>query len=220
MTAPTGWNIGDGIVVQEWWQGHLWSAIPHIVVAASDYYLTYVPAGTSGTFASSVGVPGRDHLPRAERKLVALETCVYNVVERATPLSMLHFFTPGSYARVNLGWTTDNTFLGWYVNFELPPVTVNDGICTMDLVLDILVHPDRRWEWKDRADFGTAVERGLLDQDLLPGLELEADRIVTQAASGDGPFDDAWRTWRPEPSWGRPELPADFRVGGRNWLHS
>ena len=217
MKATSRWTAGDVIVVQEWWRGHLWSAIPHTMVSDGDYYLTYLPAGTAGTFASSIRVPGRDHLPRAERKLLALETCVYEVVERCTSLSMLHFFSPGSYARVNLGWSEDNSFLGWYVNFELPPTIDTNGLRTTDLVLDIIVRPDRGWEWKDRADFDQAVQRGVLDQELLTTLEDEADRIVAQVDSGDGPFDDAWLSWRPDPRWRLPELPAEFRVGGRYW---
>lgn len=87
----------------------------------------------------------------------------------------------------------------------------------MDLVLDLVIQPSGRWEWKDRADFDTAVQRGLLGRELLATFELEADRILALAATHQGPFAETWRTWRPDPDWSWPELPAEFRVGGRNW---
>lgn len=102
----------DLMVVHEWWRGRLWSAVPHILISVGDGFGTYLPAGTIGTYASSIGVSGRDQLPRAERKLLALETCVYRVVERSVSYSTLNFFRPGSHARVSLSWTRDGGFLG------------------------------------------------------------------------------------------------------------
>lgn len=212
------WQPGDVLVVQERWRGHLWSAVPHIVVAATnDTYITHVPGGTGATFASSIGVAGRDHLPRSERKLLALETCVYQVVERRHFPAALHFFSPGSWARVSLGWEADGTFLGWYVNFERPATPNPAGLATMDLVLDIVVRPDHQWEWKDRADFDEAVRRGLLDASLLNTFETEADRVLALAGSQTGPFDEKWSTWQPDPAWPLPVLPHEFQVGGRCW---
>ncbi|HEY6737853.1 MAG TPA: hypothetical protein VI076_03315 [Actinopolymorphaceae bacterium] len=76
METTATWAAGDVITVQEWWHGGLWSALPHVVVSARDHYVTFLPAGTTGTYASSIGVPGRDRLPHAERKPLALETRV------------------------------------------------------------------------------------------------------------------------------------------------
>ncbi|MGW5362740.1 DUF402 domain-containing protein [Actinopolymorpha pittospori] len=209
---------GGTLVVQEYWRGHLWSAVPHVlVVAEADQYVTYLPAGAAATYASSVGIPGRDHLSRAERKLLAMESCVYRVVERQVAPETLHFFTRGSWARVNLGWTTERTFLGWYVNFELPATPSGTGLRTMDLVLDILIGPDGEWAWKDRADFDEAVRRGVLDPKLLATFEAESDRVRARAASRLGPFDERWQTWRPDPGWCMPVLPPEYQVGGRCW---
>lgn len=205
------------LVVHEWWRGRLWSAVPHLLVTVDDGYLTYVPAGTAGTYASSIGVPGRSRLPRAERKLLALETCVYRVVERRAAYSTLNFFTPGSHARISLSWTPEGRFAGWYVNFEVPVTWALGGLRTLDLVADLLIRPDGGWEWKDRDDFDDAVRRGLLDGRLLETFEAEAERILGDAAAGAGPFSTAWRTWRPDPAWARPKLPARFQVGGAAW---
>ncbi len=109
------------MLVSEIWRGHLWSALPHWVVRApDDELITWVGAGTPGTFATSRGIRGREHLSRAERKLAALRSCLYNVVEVPSSVSALNFFVEGSWARTSLGWDAEGTFLGWYVNFELP----------------------------------------------------------------------------------------------------
>lgn len=192
----------------------LWSAVPHVVV---EPQVTYLPEGALGTYASSVGVPGREGLPRSQRKLAALETCVYRVVERSIGWSMLHFFTPGSYARVNLGWTADGTFTGWYVNLERPITTHEHGLETMDLVLDLHIAPDGSWRWKDREDYDETVRRGLLDAELLPVLEADARRVLDQHQRGDGPFAPHWRSWQPDPQWTVPVLPEIYRVGGAAW---
>jgi protein associated with RNAse G/E len=211
------WLPGDTLVVQERWRGHLWSAVPHLVVTAGETTVTHVPGGTQATFASSIGVPGRDHLPRSERKLLALQTCVYEVVERPVFPAALHFFTSESWARVSLGWEPDGTFLGWYVNFEHPATPNPAGLETMDLVLDLVVRPNRQWDWKDRTDFDEAARRGILDASLLETFEAVADLVLAQLASRSGPFDESWCTWRPDPSWPRPVLPPEFGVGGRCW---
>jgi protein associated with RNAse G/E len=213
---------GDPLVVTERWRGHLWSAVPHTFVASDDGALvTFLPAGALSAYASSRGVPGREHLPRGERKLLAMQTCVYTVVEvphHFTPLATLHFFRPGSWARVNAGWTSDlSTFLGWYVNFEVPYQVVDDGLETMDLVLDMIVKPDLTWWWKDRDEFDDAVLRGVLDPDLAGTLETEASRITDLIARRDGPFRPTWSRWRPDRCWSAPSLPAHLRAGGVAW---
>jgi protein associated with RNAse G/E len=217
QSGAAGWQPGDILVVQERWRGHLWSAVPHVAVAAGEGYVTYVPSGTAATYASSIGVPGRDHLPRSERKLLAMQTCVYEVVERYLVPAALHFFTPGSWARVSLGWEADGMFMGWYVNFERPVTATPDGLQTMDLVLDMIVRPDRTWDWKDRTEFDEAVRRGVLDAGLLETLETEAEGVLARMRSRTGPFDESWSAWRADPGWVRPVLPPEFQVDGHRW---
>lgn len=44
-------------------------------------------------------------------------------------------------------------FTGWYVNLEEPCVRRPAGVDTNDQVLDIVVTPERQWEWKDVDEF-------------------------------------------------------------------
>ncbi|MGW0232186.1 DUF402 domain-containing protein [Actinopolymorpha singaporensis] len=217
MTLQDTWRPGTPLIVEERWHGHLWSAVPHVVVEDGLWCVTHVPAGTTGAYASSVGVPGRECLPRSERKLLAMQTLVYEVVERPIGLCTLHFFSPGTWARVILGWTETGDFLGWYVNLELPLTRKPDGIQTMDLVLDVQVRPDGSWAWKDREDFDDAVRRGVLDGQLLGTLEDHAHAVLAQAKARTGPFEARWLEWQPDPTWERPTLPAAYRATGVAW---
>lgn len=210
-------EAGDVLVVRERWRDRLWSAVPHRLVSGAEPYVTYVPEGTLATYASNRDLPGTRQKPRGQRKLAALETCVYEVVERRIDRPMLHFFTPGSWARVNLGWTVDHTFTGWYVNLERPLTVCPDGLETMDLVLDLCIDPDGRARWKDRDEFDDAVARGLHPADLLPVLEAAVEIVLDQQRRRSGPFDRKWRDWVPDPAWEAPVLPAAYRPGGPAW---
>ena len=79
-----------------------------------------------------------------------------------------------------LFWTQDWAFRGWYVNLEDPTERVGVEAVTQDHVLDLVVHPDRRIEWKDEDELESAVCSGR----------------------------DGWEHWRPDQSWPVPSLPA------------
>ena len=206
------------MVVTEIWRGRLWSAVPHRVVQSSKQQLiTWVAAGTQGTYATSRGIPGRENLSRAERKLAALRTGVFRVVEVTAPLSTLHFYTEGAWASVNLGWNGGGQFLGWYVDFQVPPQTTPDGISTMDLVLDALVDPAGTWLDKDEADFEAAVADGLLSPNLPATLEGQRTALRGLCDSRRGPFAPKWLSWTPPTPWSPPELPATYAVEAAAW---
>jgi protein associated with RNAse G/E len=213
----SNFTAGQSIVVQERWHGRLWSAVPHVWVGGGEQLVSFLPRGVMWAFATNRDMPEAAGLDRDQRKLAAMQTCVYRVAERASDISALHFFAPGHWSRVNLGWTADGTFMGWYVNFERPPALRDDGLETKDLVLDIGIAPDRSWRWKDREDLDTAIERGILPAEVRDTLLAEADAVLRQCAAGSGPFDPRWIDWTPKPEWGIPELPAGYRKDGRAW---
>jgi hypothetical protein len=53
-----------------------------------------------------------------------------------------------------------------------------------------------------RTPIGRSHRGSLLDVDVVIG------RVERRAA----PFSESWPAWRPDPWWGRPELPADWDV--------
>jgi hypothetical protein len=40
------------------------------------------------------------------------------------------------------------------------------GFATMDLMIDVIVSPDRTWRWKDEDELAVFVERGAFDAGL------------------------------------------------------
>jgi predicted RNA-binding protein associated with RNAse of E/G family len=207
------------IVVSERWHGRLWAAVPHrCITNEDDHLVAFLPRGTAATYASNRDLPQTKALPRSVRKLEAMRTCVYEVVERPIDRSQLHFFTPNRWAHISLFWTDERTFAGWYVNFELPPTPTPDGLESKDLVLDMTIRPDGRWEWKDEADLETAIATGILDASIRPHIDAEARRILAMADAQTGPFAPSWTVWRPHPDWPTPQLPPAYRANGYLWF--
>lgn len=210
---------GAVLVLEEHWRGRLWSAIPHRYVDGdATTTLTHVPYGTTGVFASSLGLPEAAGLTVGEGKVRALATLEHRVlVLPATPVRCLYFFRAGRWSRVNLSWGADGTFAGWYVNFAVPPVPTADGIESMDLVLDLFIHADGSWAWKDREDFEQALNNGVLESPLLAQFENEAERVLAEHARAESAFEPRWIDWTPPWDLPLPSLPADFRPGGPRW---
>lgn len=203
-------------LVTETWRGRLWSAVPHVLVERTDdSVITFIPTGTVGAYATSRGLPGTENLSRSERKLKALETLDYQVVEAPHPISTLNFFTRSAWSRVTLGWD-ETGFLGWYVNFEVPYSATSRGLDTMDLVLDLTIDPTGTPEWKDRADYDEALRRALIAPETAAALTTETTRVLTQQAAAQGPFDPSWGDYTPTPG-PLPTLPPEYRTPGTAW---
>jgi hypothetical protein len=106
--------FGTGTVVaREDWRGYLHSAVPRLVVADDGSALVdWAPAGTGGVYPSSCHYPGREHLPRSERKLLTLETCQWLYSSLASETNALSFLDDQNSSSTTLGWSQDGDFLG------------------------------------------------------------------------------------------------------------
>ncbi len=80
----------------------------------------------------------------------------------------------------------------------------------MDLMLDVLVDPDRSWSWKDEDDFEMLITRNLLEARAVASVRDEAAMVIGRIERGDPPFDGAWLGWRPEGTWPLPQLPEGW----------
>lgn len=170
------------IVVEERWRALPWSAEPHRVVASSpEELVTWMPAGTVAVRASNRDLPGTEHLTREQRKLAALADCRVRPIETVETPNKLYFWRAGHWSRVNLGWDpATGSFMGWYVNFEQPVAATGTGIWGKDLVLDLLITPDRSNTPKDEDDFDEAITRGILPAELQIMGPAHADLAVLQ----------------------------------------
>jgi hypothetical protein len=101
----------------------------------------------------------------------------------------------------------EGAFSGWYVNLEEPYARRHDGVQTTDLVLDIVVTPQRRWEWKDTDEFERRTGHPLyFGRDAARAVRAEGDRLVQLIEAGEFPFDGTHTGFRPDPTWPLPRL--------------
>ncbi|PZF97796.1 DUF402 domain-containing protein [Micromonospora deserti] len=129
---------------------------------------------------------------------------------------LLKFLPAG--AAHSVWWFRDaqDHFAHWYVNLEEPGVRWDDGalagVDVVDQDLDVLVRPDRSWEWKDEAEF---VERlafpdhyWVADEN---AVRAEGKRVIALAEAGEFPFDGTWCDFTPPPRWTTPDrLPVGW----------
>lgn len=207
------------MVAEERWHGLLWSAVPQIVVSSSATELvTYLPTGTISVLASNRGMLGTADLTRDERKMLALKTCEARAIEHVESPDKLYLYRPGRWSRTNLGWAPGtHGFLGWYVNFERPPIPTPSGIASKDLVLDLWVDADRTWHWKDRDDYARALDDGILDPAIRGAIDEEASRVLRELDARTGPFTESWCSFVPDPAWSTPQLPSAYSWSGEEW---
>ncbi|WP_046568917.1 DUF402 domain-containing protein [Micromonospora sp. HK10] len=96
----------------------------------------------------------------------------------------------------------DGAFAGWYVNLEDPYARRPDGVDTVDHVLDIVVTPQRRWEWKDTGEFTERIGHlAYFDRAAADAVRAEGERLVALVEAGEFPFDGTHTGFRPDPGW-------------------
>lgn len=105
----------------------------------------------------------------------------------------------------------EGTFSGWYVNLEAPYRRRHNSVETKDLVLDIVVTPQRQWEWKDTDEFDLRLGHPLyFDLTEVDAIRAEGERLITLIEAGDFPFDGTYTRFRPDPDWPPTRLSDDI----------
>ncbi|MCZ7416755.1 cytidylyl-2-hydroxypropylphosphonate hydrolase [Streptomyces sp. WMMC897] len=123
---------------------------------------------------------------------------------------VLKLARPGDPWSVWLFWEPGWRFKNWYVNLEEPRHRWSHGVDSEDHFLDIEVHPDRSWRWRDEDEFAQAQRAGHMDAAQAERVRA-AGRAAADAVRAWGPpFTDGWEHWRPDPSWPVPHLPHDW----------
>lgn len=208
--TPAVWRPGDTIVHQEFWRGRLWAARPLTVVEDSgDRLVLWIPQGTVRKVP--VTPPDRPDPPvRKDRVIANLDRCDWVLGEHVWDVSSLWFVRPGDWHAVWVSWLASGEHLGWYVNLQMPYRRTAIGIEAMDLMLDVVVEPDLTWAWKDDDEFAEILERGIFDQDTGARVRREAEDVIRRIDAGDPRFAAPWPSWRPDPAWSLPGLPAGW----------
>lgn len=123
---------------------------------------------------------------------------------------VLKLARPGDPWSVWLFWERGWRFKNWYVNIEEPLRRWAGGVDSEDYFLDISVYPDRSWRWRDEDEFAQAQLAGLIDAERARQVRSAGRAAARRIGAWGAPFSDDWESWRPDPQWRRPELPADW----------
>lgn len=130
---------------------------------------------------------------------------------RWTDNRLLILYRAGDAHSVELVWRDDDdAFLGWHVNLQLPWRRTHFGFDSRDLVLDVIVDPERTASWKDEEELAFALERGTISEAEARIARTAGERAMERVARREPPFDGSWVDWRPDPRWSPPELPAGW----------
>jgi hypothetical protein len=176
-----------------------------------DYIALYTAVGTSlKGQATRDGEKITREIPFAEREKLIGGFADFTW----TGNHALMLYQPGRMCAISLFWREpDWEFVAYYGNIQAPLVRTHLGFDTADYLLDVWIHPDLTWEWKDEDEWELAREHNLIDADLLDEVRREGERIIADVESRAWPFDAGFESWRPDPSWEIPRLPANWDDG-------
>jgi len=210
MTERPRWQAGTVIVQQEVWRGKLWSARPMTVVEDRGSSLAlWCPHGTRWKTATTP--PTREPaLTRAERFAVSLSLGDWVLADFMWDVSTLVLVRPEQWHAVWVSWRETGDNWGWYINFQRPMVRTARTVQTMDLMLDMIVEPERRWKWKDEDEFEALISGGIIDAKEAKQIREEARRVIGPIEANEAPFNEPWHDWRPDPIWPVPQLPVGW----------
>lgn len=124
----------------------------------------------------------------------------------------LQLFLPGQRWSTWVTWSSDWEFLGWYVNLQSLLCRTEIGFDERDHRLDVLVHPDGTWEWKDQHEFSRSVEVGEYTDDEVAAIRRTGTEAVDVIESRGAPFDGEWSNWRPPAEWAVPLKLPDWKI--------
>ena len=103
-----------------------------------------------------------------------------------------------------------NEFLCYYINFQLPFLRSHFGVDTLDLDLDLIIHPDFSYEWKDVNDYQKAIDHEVILPEWMREIETAKIEIFERLNKRQYPFNGSWLDWMPEPLWSPPKLPENW----------
>jgi uncharacterized protein DUF402 len=169
-------------------RGRVWRAQAcRIVEDSSALVALWIPAGAPGKVPT-----GGVRIPVEE----------WDLEDTSTSRDQLCVARPGRAHSVYLFWGESGELEHWYVNFEQPLRRTALGFDTFDEKLDLIVHPDGSYRWKDEDELEQAAALGLVDAD---AVRVEAAHVLEE-----WPFPTGWEDWRPDPSWPIPGLPEGW----------
>jgi hypothetical protein len=159
---------GEPVVFREVWRDAAWSTWALTVVADGDgRTMLYRPIGAPGMVPVNENGPfrrsetGEWFEPRSWQQRHALA-----IHDWGEPFSIWCM------------WDEHWRHECWYVNLEVPWSRAPGAIETMDHELDIIVRPDRSWEWKDEDRLAELVAAGAHSTEEAARFRETGERVV------------------------------------------
>ncbi len=202
------WEPGDVISWRGIYRGRIWHVQPTLLVRDSpeEIALTLLP-GTQ--CIADENYPKGKKSERRRWYFVDHDWTLAKYTWQTNRLLLL--FEAEKYYSIILFWNhASNDFLFYYVNFQLPFKRNHFAVDTLDLDLDLIVHPDFSYEWKDIEDYQNAISHGLILPEWVTGIESATDEIMERLEKRNYPFDGSWLDWKPDPNWKPPRLPENW----------
>ena len=118
---------------------------------------------------------------------------------------------PSDAHMVSLFWDSEtDAFRFWYIDFVSPLRRTPIGFEAVDHGIDIVVEPDMSaWTWKDAEELDWYVEHGRYSRAEAESIRAEGERAVARLRT-ERQRHERWLSWRPDPSWSIPILPAGW----------
>lgn len=126
---------------------------------------------------------------------------------------VLVLYKPEAAHTLHVFWDdASGAFLGWYINLEAPWRRSAIGFDTFEHLLDVVLEPDlSAWKLKDANELEWQVERGEFTPAEAAAIHAEASRAIDLVLTSVPPYGRHWISWRPDPAWSLPSLPAHWR---------
>ena len=99
----------------------------------------------------------------------------------------------------------------FYVNIEVPFTRLERGIVSSDLILDLVVRPDRSYHLKDEDELEFALEAGMFTSKQVARIRSAAQTAIDDVRKWRFPFDSEYLSFQPDPEWPLPSLPTDAK---------
>jgi len=202
------WESGDVIAWRGIYRERIWHVQPTILVKDSPEEVVLMLLPGTECIAEENYPHGKKHGKRRwyfmnEDWQLAKYTWQTN--------RLLLLFEPEKYYSTILFWNhQSNEFLCYYINFQLPFQRNYCAVDTLDLDLDIIIHPDFTYEWKDEDDYQEAIDHGLISAEWMQSIEEAKFEIFNKLEKRQYPFDGSWLDWKPDPGWAPPTLPENW----------
>jgi hypothetical protein len=124
--------------------------------------------------------------------------------------SLLRLVSADAWHCVDIEFDAQGQFDGWKINFQAPVQRAATGFDTDDLILDLVVAPDRSWQVLDADDLHRAVADGHVPATSAARVEVELADFIGRVERWEQPFaEQRWLRWTPPSAWtSPPSLPA------------